>query len=134
MITVGHVLEKKNSALFTIKPGDTVQDALEIMAREKISSLPVLDDEGNLVGIISERDYIRKAVPERKVPWEIYVRDLMTEEVLCVTKKDFLRECMKIMSTHRIRHLPVMEGDTMLGILSITDVVRALRSTRFVPE
>lgn len=132
MITVGHLLEKKNGKVFTIKRDDSVQAALEIMAREKISSLPVMDDEGQLIGIISERDYIRKAVPARKVPWEINVSDLMTEDVLSVKKNDFLQECMNIMSANRIRHLPVLEGGTMLGILSITDVVSALRSARFI--
>jgi CBS domain-containing protein len=133
-MTVGHILEKKNGKLFTIKRDDTVQGALEIMVREKIGSLPVVNDEGLMIGIISERDYIRKAVPERKVPWEIYVRDLMTEKVLSVTKSNSLQECMKIMATNRIRHLPVMEESKMLGMLSITDVVSALRSARFVMD
>ena len=134
VITVGDLLEKKRRKVFTIKRDDTVQDALEIMAREKVSSLPVVDDEGLLIGIISERDYIRKAVPERKAPWEIYVRDLMTEKILSITKSDSLKECMKIMSSNRIRHLPVMEESKMLGILSITDVVSALRSARFIMD
>ena len=79
------------------------------MAVEKISSLPVVNDEGAIIGIISERDYIRKAVPERKIPWEILVKDYMTSDVITVTKADLLQECMKIMSTNRIRHLPVVE-------------------------
>jgi len=132
VITVGDLLEKKRRKVFTIKRDDTVQDALEIMAREKVSSLPVVDDEGLLIGIISERDYIRKAVPERKAPWEIYVRDLMTEKILSITKSDSLKECMKIMSSNRIRHLPVMEESKILGMMSITDVVSALRSARFI--
>jgi len=132
MITVGHLLEKKRNNIFTIKRDDSVQAALEIMAREKISSLPVVDDQGQLIGIISERDYIRKAVPERKAPWDVTVNDLMTENVLTVKQSDFLQECMKIMTTNRIRHLPVMNDDSLLGILSISDVVSALRSARFI--
>lgn len=132
MITVGHLLEKKNNTMFTISADASVQDALEIMAKEKISSLPVMDEQKKLIGIISERDYIRKAVPERKVPWEIVVSDYMTKEVITVGKQDYLQECMKIMSGNRIRHLPVLENETLLGILSITDVVRALRSVRFI--
>jgi CBS domain-containing protein len=132
MITVGHILEKKNSNVFTIKRDDSVQAALEIMAREKISSLPVVDDQGQLIGIISERDYIRKAVPERKAPWDVKVNDLMTENVLTVKQSDLLQECMKIMTSNRIRHLPVMNDDSLLGILSISDVVSALRSARFI--
>lgn len=134
MITVGHVLKQKKKYLFTIKQNDSVQDALEIMAREMISSLPVVDDEGKLIGIVSERDYIRKAVPERKAPWDITVADLMTENVLTVTKADILQECMNIMSSNKIRHLPVIENDTIAGIISITDVIRALRSARYVLE
>jgi len=132
MITVGHLLEKKRNNIFTIKRDDSVQAALEIMAREKISSLPVVDDQGQLIGIISERDYIRKAVPERKATWDVTVNDLMTENVLTVKQSDFLQECMKIMTTNRIRHLPVMNDDSLLGILSISDVVSALRSARFI--
>ena len=132
VITVGDLLEKKRRKVFTIKRDDTVQDALEIMAREKVSSLPVVDDEGLLIGIISERDYIRKAVPERKAPWEIYVRDLMTEKILSITKSDSLKECMKIMSSNRIRHLPVMEESKILGMVSVSDVVSAFRSARFI--
>jgi len=132
VITVGDLLEKKRRKVFTIKRDDTVQDALEIMAREKVSSLPVVDGEDLLIGIISERDYIRKAVPERKAPWEIYVRDLMTEKILSITKSDSLKECMKIMSSNRIRHLPVMEESKILGMVSISDVVSALGSARFI--
>ncbi len=132
MITVGHLLEKKNNKMFTISADATVQDALEIMATEKISSLPVMNDNDELIGIISERDYIRKAVPEKKIPWEITVNDYMTKDVITVTSQDYLQECMKIMSGNRIRHLPVVEDGKILGILSITDVVRALRSVRFI--
>jgi len=134
MITVGMVLEKKNNHLFTIKSDNDVQQALEIMAHEKISSLPVVDDGGNLIGIISERDYIRKAIKQRKAPWEFKVVDLMTKDVLSVTRQDQLTECMNIMSSNAIRHLPVMENENLVGIISITDVVRALRSARFVMD
>ncbi len=134
MITVGHLLEKKSNKIFTIKPENTLQEAMEIMAKEQISSLPVVGDNNSLIGIISERDYIRKAVPERKVPWEITVGDYMTADVISVTKSDYLQECMKIMSSNRIRHLPVLEDGDMIGLISITDVVRTLRSVRFITD
>lgn len=134
MITVGLLLDKRDNHIFTIKPDSTLQDALEIMAKEKISSLPVMNNNDELIGIISERDYIRKAIPERKIPWEIHVKDYMTENVITVVKTDLLQECMKIMSTNRIRHLPVIEDGTMVGVISITDVVRALRSCRLIMD
>ncbi len=134
MITVGLLLEKRDTHIFTTKADNTLQEAMEIMAREKISSLPVMNDNNELIGIISERDYIRKAVPERKVPWEIVVGDYMTKDIISVEKTDLLQECMKIMSTNRIRHLPVLEEGTMIGLISITDVVRALRSCRLIMD
>ncbi len=134
MITVGLLLEKRENHIFTIKADNTLQEALEIMASEKISSLPVMDESNKLIGIISERDYIRKAIPERKVPWEIVVGDYMTKEVISVAKTDLLQECMKIMSNNRIRHLPVLEEGKMIGLISITDVVRALRSCRLIMD
>ena len=87
--------------------------------------------QGNrLVGIISERDYIRKAVPRRVAPWDLQVRDLMTAQVICVSPSATIQECMERMSGNRIRHLPVLEGERLIGVLSITDVVRALRPAR----
>lgn len=134
MITVGLLLEKRDSHIFTISPDNTLQEALEIMAKEKISSLPVVNEKNELIGIISERDYIRKAIPERKIPWEIHVRDYMTSDVITVVKTDLLQECMKIMSSNRIRHLPVLEDGKMVGVISITDVVRVLRSCRLIMD
>jgi CBS domain-containing protein len=106
-----------------------VQDALETMVTKGISSLAVLSGQ-ELVGIISERDYIRKAVPKRIVPWEIKVRDIMTADVIAVTPENNVRECMELMSSKRIRHLPVVDGKVLIGMLSITDIIRALRPAR----
>ncbi len=123
---VKDLLQQKSAGLFTTTPDTTVQDALETMVSKGISSLPVLMAR-ELVGIISERDYIRKAVPKRIVPWELKVRDIMTSEVISVTPDNTVRECMELMSSKRIRHLPVVEGKTLIGMLSITDIIRALR-------
>jgi CBS domain-containing protein len=126
---VSEVLASKNRQLFTILPEATVQEALEIMATKLISSLPVTRG-ADLVGILSERDYIRQSVPRRVAPWDVLVKDIMTENVVCVTSATPIRECMELMSRHRFRHLPVVDGKTLVGMLSISDIVRALQPAR----
>jgi CBS domain-containing protein len=129
---VSELLASKNSELFTILPEATVQEALEIMASKRISSLPVMRG-ADLIGILSERDYIRQSVPRRIAPWDVLVKDIMTKNVICVTSDTAIRECMKLMSSHRFRHLPVVDGETLVGMLSISDNVRALEPARIVP-
>ena len=126
IITVHHILDKKNKTVLTISPDATVQDAIEIMADKTISALPVIVDD-RVVGIISERDYIRKAAPKRLLPWEIKVEDIMTVDVISTIRTETIHNCMNMMSMNRIRHLPVMEKEQLIGIISITDVIRALR-------
>lgn len=126
IFNVNHILDKKNDAIFTISPDATVQEAVEIMAEKTISALPVIVDD-IVVGIISERDYIRKAAPKRLLPWEIKIKELMTVEVISTTTTDSIHNCMKTMAEHRIRHLPVIENQQLIGMISISDVVRALR-------
>jgi CBS domain-containing protein len=126
---VGELLASKDRQLFTILPEATVQEALEIMASKRISSLPVTRG-ADLVGILSERDYIRQSVPKRIAPWDVLVKDIMSKNVICVTSNTSVRECMELMSTHRFRHLPVVDGKTLVGMLSISDIVRALRPAR----
>ncbi len=126
IFTVRHILDKKNKTVLTIFPDATVQDAVEIMAKKTISALPVIVN-GEVVGIISERDYIRKAAPDRLLPWEIRVEEIMTKDVISTTRTENIQNCMSIMSKNRIRHLPVIEKKRLIGMISITDVVRALR-------
>lgn len=123
------LLAAKNRQLFTILPEATVQEALEIMASKRISSLPVTRGT-DLVGILSERDYIRQSVPRRVAPWDVLVKDIMTAKVICVTSDTPIRECMELMSRHRFRHLPVVDGKTLVGMLSISDIVRSLQAAR----
>jgi CBS domain-containing protein len=126
---VRQLLEGKDQQIFTVSPEATVQEALELMVSKGVSSLPVISGP-ELVGIISERDYIRKAVPRRIVPWELRVQEIMTRDVICVTRDTTIQECMERMSSNRIRHLPVVDGKKLVGVLSITDIVRALRPAR----
>lgn len=128
MITVKQILENKNIGIISISPNDSVQDALEIMAEKRISSFPVIE-KANVVGIISERDYIRKAVPQRVAPWDITVREIMSENVIYVSPEDSIKECMTLMTTNHFRHLPVKNGDELVGMLSISDVLKALKGT-----
>jgi CBS domain-containing protein len=132
---VSELLASKNRQLFTILPEATVQEALEIMASKRISSLPVTRG-AELVGILSERDYIRQSVPRRIAPWDVLVKDIMTAHVISVSSNTTIRECMELMSRHRFRHLPVVDGKTLAGMLSISDIVRALRPARidFPPD
>lgn len=123
---VTELLKGKDRQVFTISPEASVQEALELMVSRRISSLPVTRGD-ELVGIMSERDYIRKAVPKRVAPWDIFVKDIMTQKVICVTPVHTIRECMELMCGNRIRHLPVVDGKALVGMLSISDIVRALR-------
>ncbi len=126
-LTVQQLLNLKPSQTMTISGAASLQDALEKMGRLTISSLLVIED-GKLLGIISERDYIRKAVPRRLAPWDITVSELMTRDVVSVRGDDSVKTCMDLMCTKRIRHLPVVAGETVVGVISITDVLSAVRA------
>lgn len=131
IFTVQQILDKKDSKIFTTTPDNTVQEAIEIMAEKNFGALPVMVDD-NMVGIISERDYIRKAAPKRQLPWELSVNDLMTKDVISVTANESINNCLKTMSNNHIRHLPVVEEDHLVGFISISDVISALPSARFI--
>lgn len=131
IFTVQQILDTKDSKIFTTTPDNTVQEAIELMAEKNFGALPVMVDD-KMVGIISERDYIRKAAPKRLLPWELRVNELMTTDVLSVTSNESINDCLKTMSSKHIRHLPVVEEDHLVGFISITDVVSALRSARFI--
>ena len=126
MKTVNDILNQKNTGIVTVSPNDSVQDALEIMAEKRISSFPVIE-KGNVAGIISERDYIRKAVPKRVAPWDIIVREIMTEQVIYVSPEDTIKDCMALMTNNHFRHLPVKSGDDLVGMLSISDILNAMK-------
>lgn len=112
-----------NSAtLFSVTPDDTVFDAIKVLAEKGVGALIVMD-KGKLVGIVSERDYTRKIALQGKSSKESLVRDIMTTNVLVVNPRTRTRECMAIMSEKNIRHLPVVDGDTVVGMLSIRDLM-----------
>ena len=116
-----------SNALWSVKPDDTVFDAIKVLAEKGVGALLVMQ-KGKLVGIVSERDYTRKIALQGKNSKEALVSDIMTATVLVVSPKTRTRECMSIMSKKNIRHLPVVDGDTVVGMLSIHDLMNDIIS------
>jgi CBS domain-containing protein len=108
-----------------VGPDASVFEALEILARHEVGALPVLES-GKLVGIVSERDYTRKIALQGKNSREARVADIMTRNVLVVKPSTRATACMSLMSSKKIRHLPVMDGDKLVGVLSIRDILDAI--------
>ena len=111
-----------NATLWSVTPNDTVFDAIKVLAEKGVGALIVMD-KGKLVGIVSERDYTRKIALLGKNSKESLVKDIMTANVLVVSPSTRTRECMAIMSEKNIRHLPVVDGNTVVGMLSIRDLM-----------
>jgi CBS domain-containing protein len=127
--SVGAILAHKGSAVWSIAPNSMVFDAIQLMADRNVGALPVVE-KGELVGIISERDYTRKVILKGKSSKDTPVRDIMTQELVTVHPGDSVGECMHVMTEKRVRHLPVMEGAKMVGLLSIGDLVRRIISAQ----
>lgn len=126
MRTVGDLLNAKGHAVYSITPEASVYDALKLMADRNVGAVLVLDAEDRIAGIISERDYARKVVLRGHTSRETPVSAIMTEEVVCVNGQMTIEECMGLMTHRRIRHLPVLEHDRVVGVVSIGDVGRAM--------
>lgn len=125
MKTVKMLLDNKGHEVHTIGPDASVYDALQVMADRGIGSLIVLD-AGAPVGIISERDYARKMVLEGRSSKSTKVREIMTSPVVYARPEQSVEECMVLVTEKRVRHLPVMEGDTLVGLVSIGDLVKSI--------
>ena len=135
MKTVQELLRNKGYHIWSIGPDATVYEALTLMAEKDVGALLVLDNAGQLVGILSERDYARKIVLKGKTSRETPVREIMTEKVVWVRPDQTIEECMALMTNKRIRHLPVQEQGRLLGVISIGDVVKDIISEQeFVIE
>jgi CBS domain-containing protein len=127
--TAAQILKRKGNDVWSVSVDATVYQAIEIMAERRIGSLLVLDG-GKLVGIVSERDYARKVILMGRSSRETQVREIMTAPVIYVRPEDSVDECMKIITEHRIRHLPVIDGEEVVGIVSIGDVVKWIMSAQ----
>ena len=131
MITVRQILEEKGHQVWTIGPDETVYKALMIMADKDIGALVVVEND-QVVGIVSERDYARKVVLKGKTSLDTPVRDIMTPQVYFVNPDCSAEECMALMTEKRVRHLPVMENNKLVGVVSIGDVVKSIISSQKV--
>jgi CBS domain-containing protein len=125
MVTVRDLLRTKPVELWTVSPNATVFQALELLSAKDVGALPVVEGQ-RLVGIFSERDYARKVALKGRASRDMMVADLMVRAVVCVASTDSINDCMTLMTEQRIRHLPVMDGERLVGIVTIGDVVKQI--------
>ena len=123
MKTLTQLLQAKGREIYSIAPDARVFDALKLMAEKNVGALVVLDNN-KLAGIFSERDYARKVILYGKSSHDILVREIMTGKVVTVHPGQAIEECMALMTAKRIRHLPVTDGERLIGVLSIGDLVK----------
>ena len=131
MTSVAHLLHAKGHAVWSIPPDALVYEAIKLMADKGVGALLVMEGQ-RLVGIVSERDYARKVILQGKSSRDTPVREIMTAKVFYVRPDQTVEECMAVMTAHRIRHLPVLDDDHLLGVVSIGDLVKALLSEQEV--
>lgn len=127
MTIVRNILQTKGTDIWSVGPDDTVYEALTMMAEKNIGAVLVMD-KGRLAGILSERDYARKVDLLGKKAADTPVGEIMTGRVLCVNPEQTMEECMALMTDKRVRHLPVIEGGRVVGVISIGDVVKSIIS------
>jgi CBS domain-containing protein len=127
--TVRSILEAKGRAVWSVAPDARVLDAVAILAEKDIGALVVLSG-GRLVGMFSERDYARKLVLQGKTSKDTKVSEVMSVQVYSVDAAQTVDDCMRLMTQHRIRHLPVLEDDVLIGVVSIGDLVNAIISAQ----
>lgn len=124
--TVRELLSRKGHDVWSVGPDTPVFDAIRLMAEKEVGALVVIDQAGRVAGLISERDYARKLVLQGRSSRETPVRDVMTARVFGVRPEQTIDECMALMTDKRIRHLPVMNGGELVGVVSIGDLVKAI--------
>ena len=129
MTTVRNILQTKRPEIWSVEPKTPVMTALKLMDEKNIGAL-VVARAGSVLGILSERDYARKLVLKGRSSSDATVQDLMTSSVITVTPDQSMDQCMDLMTSKRIRHLPVVENDKLIGLISIGDVVKAVISEK----
>jgi CBS domain-containing protein len=127
--TIGSILNRKGTTVWSVSPTNTVFEAISMMAEKNIGALPVLEGD-RLVGLISERDYARKVILLGRGSKETAVAEIMTVNLKTVGLGDSVQECMQIMTENRVRHLPVLEGGKLVGLISIGDCVNWIISAQ----
>jgi signal-transduction protein with cAMP-binding, CBS, and nucleotidyltransferase domain len=120
--TIATVMQQKSGVIWSIGPGASVYSAIELMADKGIGALLVME-KGELLGILSERDYARKIMLQGRSSKDTLVAEIMSSPVVCVSMRHTVGECMRVITDNRIRHLPVMQNDTVVGVVSIGDLV-----------
>lgn len=125
MKTVEHLLRAKSGDVWSVGPADMVLDAIKLMAEKEIGAVIVMDGDA-VVGIMSERDYARKVILLGRAARETPVSDIMTRGVVFASPEQTVEQCMGLMTDKRIRHLPVMSGGKLVGMISIGDLVKAI--------
>ena len=129
METVRAMLNHKPAGVFWLAPEATVYEAVAMMAEKGVGALLVMSG-GKLTGIVSERDYARKVILKGKHSHDIQVREIMTSPVITIGPEHTVDDCMRVITAHHIRHLPVMSGDELVGMISIGDVVKSIISAQ----
>ena len=122
MKTAFQLLQGRDGTLWHARPDDTVFQALQLLAEYEVGALMVMD-QGRLVGVLSERDYTRKIALQGRSSKDTLVKDIMTRDVLYVTPNTGTRDCMALMSEKKIRHLPVLDGHIVVGMISVRDIL-----------
>ena len=125
MQTVSQLLQEKGNQIFSVTAQDSVLHAIEMMATRHVGALLVMN-QGSLIGIISERDYARKVILKHRSSHDTPVADIMTAPAVAVSPDDTVHHCMQVMTDGRFRHLPVVSGGRVVGMLSIGDLVKAV--------
>lgn len=125
MASVKQILQGKGHEVWSIGPDASVYDAIEMMAAKEVGALVVMEGE-SLVGVLSERDYARKVVLEGRSSKGTKIRDIMTTRVAYARPEQSVQDCMAMMTEKRVRHLPVMDGEKVLGMISIGDLVKSI--------
>ena len=126
---ISAVLTQKGSAVWSISPEATVFEGIQMMAEKNIGALLVMDGD-RLVGVISERDYTRKVALKGKSSKQVQVQEIMSHTLHTITSRHTVEECMRIMTDNRVRHLPVLEGDKVVGVVSIGNLVNWIISAQ----
>lgn len=128
-VPIREILNQKGNAVWSITPETTVLDAIKMMADKNVGALLVTKDN-RLVGVLSERDYTRNVVLKGRTSKDTTVREIISGRVVSVSADHTVQECMRLMTEHRIRHLPVVEGSKILGVISIGDLVNSIISAQ----